>query len=467
MPPDRAQSKRKVVPSRRAYENARSHSIARPPLHRTSKRQSRVLEHIDLTSNDLPNPESKQQVTRKPSKPQEPLPTKYTLSIDVFVDNVCLYSRMVLQTAGAFDYTGLIGAEAQKTSEYCARIERDVSIRTSIAKIVYNKKECSQSNIDCLEDWRSFDELARTYLQDRSKKDVHLSWAITYQLKELSVEPEKEASELHDDESEDDTKDDDEEAETTYLPKKNTTTNQCLAEARAAPHSTVTNELLQIYKCRAPGCRNSAAYCYLAGEANGGHYALSSTSIRQWAEAVEDETATVHSLPASLVGSMLNVQKAQKAQKEVSSPLAFNLLPSPLYSLPPALPYYSPYPLPPPAPYGHAGPHGLPPESSNQAKASKKQVSRPSSSEGTLDLQSSPTDLCVVTSQYIAWYREKFPGQGRFLDNVVEQLEAGAYDLQGITELRTEDWRCMEIPDRLGKQLARNIAKFKRQRDST
>jgi hypothetical protein len=229
----------------------------------------------------------------------------------------------------------------------------------------------------------------------------------------------------------------------------------------------VTNELLQIYKCRTPGCRNSAAYCYPAGGANGGHYALSSTSIRQWAEAVEDGTATVHSLPASLVSSMLNVQKAQKAQKEVPSPPAFNLPPPPPYGLPPALPYYSPYPLPPPAPFGHAGPHGLPPESSNRAKASKKQVSRPTSSEGTLDLRSSPTDPCVVTSQYIAWYREKFPGQGRFLDNVAEQLAAGAYDLQGITELRKEDWRLMEIPDGLGKQLVRNVAKYVRQRDST
>jgi hypothetical protein len=84
-----------------------------------------------------------------------------------------------------------------------------------------------------------------------------------------------------------------------------------------------------------------------------------------------------------------------------------------------------------------------------------------------LDLRSSPTDPCVLTSQYIAWYREKFPGQKRFLGNVAEQLELGAYDLHGIMELGAEDWRRMEIPDGLGKQLARNVTKFRRQRDST
>jgi hypothetical protein len=183
--------------------------------------------------------------------------------------------------------------------------------------------------------------------------------------------------------------------------------------------------------------------------------------------AVEDGTATIHSPPIPLVNSMFNVRKAQRARKEVPSPPASTILPPPPYGLPPALPYYSPYPLPPPTPCGHAGPHSLPPESLNQAKASKKQVSRPSSSESMLDLRSSPTDPCVLTSQYIAWYREKFPGQERFLDNVAEQLELGAYDLHGITELRVEDWRNMEIPDGLGKQLARNVTKFRRQRGST
>ena len=53
MPLDCAQLKRKVVLSRRAYENAHSHSIAQPLPHRTPKRQSQVPKHIDLTSNDL------------------------------------------------------------------------------------------------------------------------------------------------------------------------------------------------------------------------------------------------------------------------------------------------------------------------------------------------------------------------------------------------------------------------------
>lgn len=120
----------------------------------------------------------------------------------------------------AFDYAGFIGDEAQKTSEYCARLGREVSIRTSRAKIVYNKKESSQSDINSLQDWRLLDEVAGSCLKDKSKKDVQLSWAITYQLKASSVEPEREALELYEDESEDDAKDDDEEAEKTRSSKK-------------------------------------------------------------------------------------------------------------------------------------------------------------------------------------------------------------------------------------------------------
>jgi hypothetical protein len=221
MPPNRVQSKRKIVPSRRAYENARLHSIARPPPPRTQKRQSRIPEHVDLTSNDLPDLESKQQASRKPPKPQEPLPTKYALSIKVFVDKVSICAQSMLQTAGAFDYARFIGIEAEKTSEYCARLGRDVNtIRISRAAIAYNKKESFESDIDSLEDWRRFDELAGSYLQDRSKKDVQVSWTITRQLKALTVEPEKEAPELHEDESEDDAQDDDEEAEKTGSSKK-------------------------------------------------------------------------------------------------------------------------------------------------------------------------------------------------------------------------------------------------------
>ena len=201
------------MPSRRAYENTRSSSVARPAPPRTKKKRSRIPEHNDLTPNDLSDLEPKQRVSRKPSKSQEPLPTKYTLYIKVLVDDVDIYSRTRLQTAGAFDYAGFMSVEAQKTSEYCARLERDAVTRTSRAKIVYNKKEYFQSDIDSLEDWRLLDELAGTYLQDKSKKDVQLSWVITHRLKALSVEPEKEALEPFEDESEDDPKDYDEEAE--------------------------------------------------------------------------------------------------------------------------------------------------------------------------------------------------------------------------------------------------------------
>jgi len=100
MPPNRVRSKRKVVPSRRAYENTLSRSTSRPAPSRTPKRRSRTPEQIDLTSNDPPDLEPKQQVGRKPSKPHEPLRTKYTMSTQVIVDKTLILTRLVLQTAG-------------------------------------------------------------------------------------------------------------------------------------------------------------------------------------------------------------------------------------------------------------------------------------------------------------------------------------------------------------------------------
>ncbi|KAI9768164.1 MAG: hypothetical protein M1840_004994 [Geoglossum simile] len=435
MPRERAQLKRKVVPSRRARETTRPSGIAQPPPSRTKKTHSRIPEHIDLTSNDCPTLESTKKVSKKSPKPQEPLPTKYPLSIDIFVDNICVYLRTMLQTAGAFDYAGFMSIDARKTSEYCARIGREVSIRTSHAKITYNKKEFCQSDIDNPEDWRLFDELAGTYLQDKNKKDVQLSWTITSQLKALSMELEKTAPKLYEDESEDDAENGDDEVET-RPPKKNTATNQRLAEARAAPHSDTTNQLLELYKCRTPSCRNSAAYCLPIGGTNDRHFALNANSIRQWVLVVDEGIATIHNPPLSMMNSIINIQKAQKT---ASPPPAAIPAPSP-FALPPP-PYYSPYALPIPMPFGTTGHHSIPAEVSNRAKESKSVglASRPSSSESVVEPQSSPTDPLALMSQYIAWYREKYPGQAVLLDSAAERLELAAYDLQGITELRAED----------------------------
>lgn len=185
--------------------------------------------------------------------------------------------------------------------------------------------------------------------------------------------------------------------------------------------------------------------------------------------AVEDGTATVHSPSVSLLASMFNVHKAQRARKAVPSPPASALPPPPPYGLPPALPYYSPYPLPPPAPYGYARPHSVPSESSDWANASKstKQASRPSSSDSMLELRSSPTDPLDLTREYIAWYREKFPAQGHRLDTVAERLEDVAYDIHAIKKLHTADWCRIGVPEGLGDLLSRNVNKFMQQRGST
>jgi len=194
MPPERGKSKRKLVPSKRASENASSSRIARPPTSRTKKTQPRVPVHIDLTTTDLSSVGSTQTVSRKAPKPSELLPTKYGLSIEIFVGGVAIYLRTMLQTAGAFDYTGFMSIEAQKTSEHCARISHISSIRTSKATITYNKKDACHSHIENLEKWRQFDEMAGVYLGDKSKKDLHINWNISYQLEAVSTEPEKEAS---------------------------------------------------------------------------------------------------------------------------------------------------------------------------------------------------------------------------------------------------------------------------------
>ncbi|KAI9858948.1 MAG: hypothetical protein M1813_007250 [Trichoglossum hirsutum] len=464
MPPERARSKRKLVLSRRVCEIAGSSNITRPPLSRAKKQRPRVPKRIDLTSNDLPDLESTQLVSKMPSKPREPLPTKYTLSINILVGDVRIHSRTMLQTAGAFDYAGFMSIEARKTSEYCARVGRDVDIRSSTAKITYNKEETCQSDIDDPEDWRLFDELAGTYLQDKNKKDVQLSWTITCQLKALSVEPEKEVIELYEDESEVDTEDGEKGIGKAGSSMKKTATNQRLAEARAAPHSDTTNQLLELYKCRAPNCRNSSAYCLPVGGANDGHFTLNAHSIRQWVIAVDEGMATIHNPPLSLVNSIVNVQEAQKTTPLL--PSTATPAPSP-FALPPPPPYYSLYALPVSVPFGSAGPHGMLAEIPCRAKASKPtgSTSRPSSSESVMELRSSPTDPLILMSQYIAWYREKFPGQGALLDSAAERLELAAYDLHGITELRAEDWHRIGIPEGLGNQLARNVMRFRRQRD--
>ncbi|KAH0543226.1 hypothetical protein FGG08_002390, partial [Glutinoglossum americanum] len=58
------------------------------------------------------------------------------------------------------------------------------------------------------EDWQLFNEIVGTYLGDRSKKDLHINWIITYQLKAASTEPEKEAIESYEDDDDAEAKDD-------------------------------------------------------------------------------------------------------------------------------------------------------------------------------------------------------------------------------------------------------------------
>ncbi|KAI9773649.1 MAG: hypothetical protein M1840_006923 [Geoglossum simile] len=467
MPPTRVKSKRTAMPSRRAYENSLPRTTARPPTRRTLKQPSQTPEHIDLTSNDTPSLESTQQASKKPLKPHEPLPTKYTLSINVFVDNIRIYSRIMLQTAGSFDYLGFIAVEAQKTADYCAKIGRDVSTRISTAMIVYNKKESGQSDIETLEDWRLFDDVAASCLQDKSKKDVQLSWVITSQLKALSVELEKEALEPFEDENEDN----DEDAEGTRSSKQNTTTNRRLAEARAEPHSNNTNQLLGLYKCMVSTCRNSAAYCFPVAGISGGHYALNAHTIRQWVLAIEDSTATIHNPPVLVWNSIINMQKAQKSTP-LSPPAASPAVPPPV-ALPAPPSYYLPYNLPyNPLPYnpplfGPVGPYGTHAEALNRLRASRfgGSANRPSSSGSIVEPRSSLTDPQTLTRLYIAWYREKFPMQAELLDVAAERIERAAYSLDAIIELSAVDWQRIGVPEGLGWQLSGNVMKFRRQRD--
>jgi hypothetical protein len=59
--------------------------------------------------------------------------------------------------------------------------------------------------------------------------------------------------------------------------------------------------------------------------------------------------------------------------------------------------------------------------------------------ESVVELRFLLTDSLMLKSQYIAWYREKYPEQGTLLDNVAEQLERAAYGLYAIVKLRIED----------------------------
>jgi hypothetical protein len=63
-------------------------------------------------------------------------------------------------------------------------------------------------------------------------------------------------------------------------------------------------------------------------------------------------------------------------------------------------------------------------------------------------------------SQYLAWYREKFPSQRVLLDDAADRLKFAVYDLHGIMNLHAEDWCRLEIPEGFGKQLVRNARRF-------
>ena len=137
-------------------------------------------------------------------------------------------------------------------------------------------------------------------------------------------------------------------------------------------------------------------------------------------------------------------------------------LPPTPYQLPPLpLPYYIPYlfsmaPL-----YSQRGPYGKDVEPSNWVKELQSE-SRSSSSGSIAALHSSPTDPLVLLSQYMAWYRKKFPLQEILIDSAVEKLENEAYGLYSLLDLQAADWHQIGIPEGLGKELARNVMKFTR-----
>ena len=189
MPPDRVQSKRKPRPSLRAREY---HASTRPGVPRTSqgrKRPSQTAEEVDLTADE---PETLEAVSKRASKAQESLPTKYTLAIEVFIGKIQIHAQTKLQTAGGFYYSKFIQDEAQRVSNHCLLIGRDIGRRGSMARITYNKKSAFESYIEGPEDWIEFDEFVGSCLKDKGKRDVQVHWKITYELKELSAEPDKE-----------------------------------------------------------------------------------------------------------------------------------------------------------------------------------------------------------------------------------------------------------------------------------
>ena len=129
----------------------------------------------------------------------------------------------------------------------------------------------------------------------------------------------------------------------------------------------------------------------------------------------------------------MNVRKARNSMPQPVPP------PPTPYQLPPLpSPYYAPDPFPMAPPYSQAGPYGKGVEPSDRAKELQSE-SRPSSSGSIAALRSSPTDPLVLLSQYMAWYRKKFPLQEILIDSAVEKLENEAYSLYSLLNLQATD----------------------------
>ena len=80
------------------------------------------------------------------------MPTKYALQINLFVGKSHITMHSSLLTPREFDFPKYMSEEAQKISDYCFQIGREVGFRSSIAGVTYNKKLAKESDIEGSDD---------------------------------------------------------------------------------------------------------------------------------------------------------------------------------------------------------------------------------------------------------------------------------------------------------------------------
>lgn len=177
-----------------------------------------------------------------------------------------------------------------------------------------------------------------------------------------------------------------------------------------------------------------------------------------WNQAILRGEATVERPPADLVF----IPVKQRAKKRTPSP--------PPPAQPPAIPTLFPWQLPvqylpPPPPPVYSPPLPAPPPPP-PAIMIPMSAPTPNTEPITLSspLGSSDTDPMNILRDYIEWTARRMSSAQEELEKVLEKLENAFHDLVDLETFTDQDWERLDAPLGLGRRLARDVGKYRRER---